>query len=36
MGDVQIANGNQSRLWGLSVIVDVKEKGVISHLNIFI
>ena len=30
MGDVQISNGTRSRLWGLSVIVDVKEKEVIS------
>ena len=30
MGDVQIANGTQSCFWGLSVIVDVKEKEVIS------
>ena len=31
VGDVQIADGTQSRLWGLSVIVDVKEKEVISR-----
>ena len=30
LGDVQIANGTQSRLWGLSVFVDVKEKEVVS------
>ena len=29
-GDVQMANGIQSRLWGLAVIVAVKEKGLIS------
>ena len=29
-GDVKMANGTQSRLWGLAVIVGVKEKGVIS------
>ena len=28
-GDVQMANGIQSRLWGLAVIVGVKENGVI-------
>ena len=30
MGDVQMANGTQSRLCGLAVIVGVKEKEVIS------
>ena len=30
VGDVQIANGTQSRLWGLPVIVDMKEKEVVS------
>ena len=30
VGGVQMANGIQSRLWGLAVIVGVKEKGVIS------
>ena len=30
VGDVQMANGIQSRLWVLDVIVGVKEKGVIS------
>ena len=29
-GDVQMANGTQSRLWGLAAIVGVEEKGVIS------
>ena len=29
-GDVQMANRASSRLWVLDVIVDVKEKGVIS------
>ena len=29
-GDVQMANGTQYRLWGLAVIVGVKEKRVIS------
>ena len=30
-GDVQMANGTQSRLWGLAAIVGVEEKGVISE-----
>ena len=30
MGDVQMANGTQSRLCGLAVVVGVEEKGVIS------
>ena len=30
VGDVQMANGTQSRLWGLAAIVGVEEKGVIS------
>ena len=29
-GDVQMANGTQSRLWGLAAIVGVEEEGVIS------
>ena len=29
-GDVQMANGTQSRLWDLAAIVGVEEKGVIS------
>ena len=29
-GDVQMAIGTQSRLWGLAAIVGMEEKGVIS------
>ena len=29
-GDKQMANGTQSRLWGLAAIVGVEEEGVIS------